>query len=580
MAKRKKNIVKKSNTLDLSKFNYEEIVRDAVRMQSAVQHIPAMVKEEIEKGWKQLPNVDPKRSPKSWFFDPLSLQYSLGYKDRKYSLTYDVIKRVVNQLPFLNAIINTRCAQVATFSEPYRTTRSLGYVIKHKDPDHPTTAAEVAFIKELESFIGNCGRLEKNPYSKVPRDDFETFIRKLVRDSLSFDSACIEIIPDNLGIPYEFYAVDASTIRIAADTSPISANSSYHQREGFIPEPGGRYNQMFQGHEYGQDVYKQDQVSYVQVLNGQIENVYSNKELAFGVRNPRTDVFMQGYGYGEVEMSITIITAMLNAEEYNRKFFQNGTSSKGILNMKGDSFSPEMLDAMKRQWAAQAQGVDNSHKTLFLQSSEGIEWIDLQKSNNEMEFAKWLEYLIKTLSGIYMIDPAELNFAIQGGVSQTPLFESSQEWKLKASKDKGLKPLLKFIAKLINKNIIDQIDDHFMLEFVGLDELSELEKHELLVEQIGSYLTLNEARRKLDLPELGEIADWPMNPTLFSAMTTLQQIKQMDQQMEQDQQAQQAPSSNSLPGGDPTVEDPGPQYAGNFGKTLLTTLDLKKFYKV
>ena len=541
-------------------LDYNEIIKAAVMAQQATQHIPAMVQQQIAKGWHQLPNTPPLRSPKSWFFDPLSLQYSLGYKDRRYSVTYDTLKRISQQLSIISAIINTRSAQVAQFAQPYRWTKSLGFIIRHKDPDHSTTPAELAFIKELEQFILNCGRSEKNPYSRVERDDFETFLRKIVRDTLTYDQCTFETIPDRIGLPFEFYATDASTIRFASDDRYVGVNSSYTQREGFVPSVPARFTGLYEGREYGTSTADGQRVQYVQIINGQIENIFGRNDLAFGVRNPRTDIYIQGYGYGELEQLITIVTAHLNAEEYNRKFFTQGSAPKGLLNMKGDNWTPEQLEAFRRHWMAQVSGVENSWKTPILQS-EGIEWIDLNKSNSEMEFGKWMEYLIKIACGVFLIDPAELNFDMHGGVQQTPLFESSQEWKLKASRDRGLKPLLRFIAKLLNKHLIDQIDDHFTLEFVGLDEMSEQEKHEMLVEQISSYMTLNEARRSLDLPDLPG-GDVPMNPVYMQALEAQGLSAGGDDK--DGFEGQDQPSAATPP------QNGEPQYTEHFGANPLT----------
>jgi hypothetical protein len=506
---------------DISKgFDMQQIVGQVMAMQAASHQIPVIAKE-MAKAWKQIPNTDASRSPKSWFHDPLSLQYSLGYKDRRFSLTYDTLKRIAGQLGIINAIINTRAAQVASFAAPYRWTKSLGFVVKHKDPDHKTTDAEIAFIKELESFIMRCGRSEKNPYARTERDDFEMFLRKIVRDSLIYDQCCFEVVPDGLGLPFEFWAVDSSTIRMAADDRYIGINNSYHDRTGFVPSMPARFANLYQGKEYGQAMAGDRPVAFVQVINGQIENVYASHELAFGVRNPRTDIYIQGYGYGELEQLITIVTAHLFAEEYNRKFFSQGSTPKGILNLKGDQYTPEQLEGFRRQWLSQVSGVENAWKTPILQS-EGLEWVDLAKTNIEMEFGKWIEYLIKITCGVYLIDPAEINFEIHGGQQQTPLFEASQEWKLKASRDRGLKPLLNFLAKLINRHVIEKIDDHFAFEFVGLDELSENEKHEMKVEQLSSYMTMNEIRRSMDLPDLPG-GDIPMNPVYVNAMKADQQ---------------------------------------------------------
>lgn len=560
------------NRIIKPQFDYSQIISEAVKAQVMTSQIMPQVRDEIEKGgWRQLPNAGAARSAKTWFADPLTLQYSLGYKDRRFSLTYDMLKKMASQLAIISAIVNTRCTQISSFAQPYRTSRDLGFTIKHKDSDHATTSAEKEHIKDLEKFIMNCGRDDPNPYGGGDkRDDLEDFLKKTVRDSLIFDQVCVEVVPDGLGMPYEFLAVDASTMRIASDDRYVGVNSSYHERGGFTPAVPGRFANLYEGRKYGNDEVTTatgEPISYVQLLNGQIDNVYGSSELIFGVRNPRTDIYVQGYGYGELEQLITIITAHLYAEEYNRKFFSQGSAPKGLLNLKGDNWTPEVLEDFQRQWQAQVAGNDNAWKTPVTQS-EGLEWIDLNKTNREMEFGQWMEYLIKITTGVFMIDPAELNFDLSGGVSQTPLFESSSEWKLKASRDRGLKPLLRFFAKMLNKNIIDKIDDHFTLEFTGLDEISEQEQHEMLMEQLAGYRTMNEVRRELDLPDLPH-GDMPMNPTYLDAVRLANETEQMAQQAEAGgelgAEGGEPQEEGELPGGDPMEVDEGPQYSDQFG---------------
>lgn len=973
----------------------------------------------------------PASGPKSVFFDPLSLQYALGYKDRRYALTFDLLQSLSMRLSIVAAIINTRIAQVSSFAQPYRNTKSLGYVIRHKSPDRMTTKSERKFIEQLEMFISCCGEPGKqNPYTRFQRDDFEGFIKKIVRDSLTWDQTCAEIVPRVGGIPFEFWAVDGSTIRIASADQHVDVSYSAHGRNTTSFLSPQRFQGLYEG-PYGvkrRFGNPEDTIQYVQVVNGAIENTFTAKELMWGIRNPRSDLrcfppetgvltggftekpiasievgdevvthtgnvrkvvetfvrpykgkiigiktrsskeivkctaqhpflvctsenlrhisdkesrlkwvaaeevkighyvavpkikvdakpyvldlstlladieheedadyvwltksfrkvvladrnedlarledltgvtakqirrslycpedycagtlaqiqqgcvdldidfssyltriprhiafdeefaficglwvaegsisndrfvnfsfhvketylvapikswcdkygigyseyvidnsrsfvihskilaqvfrklfgdhaekkhfpveimscsdpvkikFCEGYfigdgayamhkgvpniavrsasinlikqlecllntlghfvypheevpererdilgrmclcrttygfnlcgpvafkfdstlnfyagvkdnygkikgthylesenyfylrvtdvseseyegtvhnfevekdnsyvcryavhncnGYGlaEMEVLITVMTSMIYAEEFNTRAFSQGSHPKGILNFKGDNWTPEQLNAFRQAWTAQVQGIGGAWKTPITQS-EGLEWINLQVPNKDMEFNAWLEFLIKLCCGVYLIDPAEINFDLHGGVNQTPLFESSQEWKLKSSRDRGLKPLLRFIAKLINKHVIDILDDHFVFEFIGLDELSEQEKHEMLKEQIVSYMTLNEGRRSLDLPDLPN-GDVPMNPTYLQAVQMAQQAEQ--QAKAEEQQAQQA-QMQQMQGGQQGQQQVGPdgqpvqqqpiapeqtQYAGNFGKSL------------
>jgi hypothetical protein len=536
--------------------------------------IPALVHEQIMKG--KLDPAKPKRGPISMMNDPLSIQFAMGYKDRKYSLTYDTLKRIPQQLSLIAAILQTRCNQVASFAEPFRISKSLGFQIVHKNPSRQTTKGEREFIQSLEKFIYNCGADDPNPHSHVKRDDFESFLKKLVRDSLMYDQCCFEVVPDRRGQPYEFIAVDASTIRMWNDGDYENASSVVRQTQNYLHSTGVAHPHL--------NAYKTMKVrnpelgqlpAYVQIWNGQPRNYYNADELAFGVRNPRTDIYIQGYGYSELEQLITIITAHLYAEEYNRRFFMQGSAPKGILNFKGDNLTPDQLENFKRQWRANVEGVENSWRTPILQSEQGLEWINLHPSNQEMEYGQWIEYLIKITCAVFLIDPAELNFDLHGGVQQTPLFESSQEWKLKASRDRGLKPLLRFLAKMINDNIVSKIDDNYMFMFIGLDELSEQEKHQLRQEELASYKTLREIRNSLDLPAIQDdgTQDMVLNPVYLQA----KQIALQEAMQKQQQQAMGAAPGGGGAAPAPEGQAPqaqgaqpgqGPQYSDNFTKSL------------
>lgn len=540
--------------------SYNQIIEEVSQWKDMTKHIPAMISEDIAKSRYRPGNAA--HEIKSFTFDPLAIQYSMGFKDRKYSLSYDVLKRIPQQLSIIGAILQTRCNQVASFSVPYRNTKSLGFVIKHKTPGKLTTKGEREFIQDLERFIYNCGADRPNRHNiDVKRDDFETFLRKLVRDSMTYDQACFEVVPDNAGKPYEFLAVDASTIRLATQKSIFGPNNSWHNRPAAISNEflfGSRDNpyktmKLYQGTD------PNERPSFVQVINGQIENVYTGNEMAFGVRNPRTDIYMQNYGMSELEMLVSIITAHLYAEEYNRRSFMQGTAPKGMLVFKGDTMTSDQLEGFRRQWRGYMEGTENSWRTPVMQSEQGVEWVDLHRSNAEMEYSAWMEYLIKVTCGVFLIDPAELNFDLHGGVSQTPLFESSAEWKLKASRDRGLKPLLRFIAKMINDNIVSKIDDHFMFDFVGLDELTEQEKHELRKEQVASYMTLNEIRRAEDLPDV-DGGDLVLNPTYLQGMNMEKQWQQ------QEQQAQQAVAMGAQPGQPQPGQPPAQGQPGQDGQ--------------
>jgi Phage portal protein len=476
---------------------------------------------------------DPAKSaPKSHFIDPFALNTSVGYKDHRYSPSFEILKAIPGRLALISAILQTRCNQIAAFSTPFRMSKSVGFQIRHKDVSRHPTANERKFINELEDFVYNCGRKEPNKFYPKKRDSFEDLLKKIVRDSLVLDQVCIEVVPDRMGRPYEFLAVDASTIRLAAPGILDPEMKKDRQKESI--------DLRMDNFAKNKNEIDLKDPAYVQLVDGKVMNTYTYDELIFAIRNPSTDIRTQGYGKSELEMIINTITAHLYAEDYNRRAFSQGSLTQGILNFKGDVMTTEQLEAFKREWRDTVEGVSNAFRTPILQAEAGIEWINLRSSNREMEYGQWIEYLVKMVSAAYLIDPAELNFDLHGGTSNTPLFESSQEWKLKASRDKGLRPLLRFIAKIINDHIISKIDDNYVLTFEGLDELTEKEKHELRKEQVASYYTLNEIRAAEDRPPL-PYGDVVLNPTYMQAITVQQQAEQAAQQAGSNQQPGQQP---------------------------------------
>lgn len=450
--------------------------------------------------------------PKTWFSDPFALldQLGLGYRAAPSSISYDTLKHMAGQNTVLAAIHNTRATQVGNFCQLQPNPYSIGFRVRHKDHKRKLTRAEEEFALDTEQFLMRCGA-DRN----TTRDDFLTFVKKIVRDRLRYDQTNFEIVRKRNGKPHSFYAVDASTFRMKVN-----------RRRGGPQKP----------------VNVGKVPRYVQVINGAVVNEYTEDELAWGVSNPRTDIHVAGYGLSEEEQLITTVTAHLWAEEWNRKMFSQGATTKGILNIHGN-IPQQQLEAFKRQWITQVSGVMNAWRTPIL-NSEGLEWINLQPTNNEMGYSAWMEYLIKIACAIYLIDPAEINFDTRAGVGNQPMFMTTNEAQQKVSKDRGLQPLLRFFQGLINRYIIDSIDDHWLFEFKGLDAKTEEQAIELRLKEGQSYKTLNEVRREAEgLPPV-EDGDIVLNPTFIGYKS------------QKAMQAQQAAAMGGQPGGAPGQPPP------------------------
>ena len=438
--------------------------------------------------------------PKAFFIDPLEFNANLGYKDKPYSLSYMTLKRM-SKVPIINSIIKTRKTQVADFAEPQENKYSTGFIIRRKTrngEEVKMTAQDKKIAFGITEFLlrgGNVGAWSG--------DDFDTFVRKLVDDSLTYDQMTFEVIRNRRGQIESFIATDASTFRIADSYFAEDYNNDFFRRNG-----AAVWNRK---EDFGKkiDGYYP---SFVQVYNSAKVNEFYPWELCFGVRNPSTSIYSNGYGVSELEDLINVVTAMLWSDEYNRRFFSQGSVPKGLLRVKGTN-NEAALQQFRQQWQSMITGVMQAWKTPVVQAD--VDWIDLQHNNRDMEYSAWMEYLIKIACAVYTIDPTEIGWDISRGSGNSGLFEGSQSERLQHSKDKGLYPLLKFLQKKINKYIVEQINPDFELMFVGLNGMTIDEELDMDIKRMQNFATINEVREKYDMKPL-EGGDIPANSAFLS----------------------------------------------------------------
>lgn len=429
---------------------------------------------------------------KSVIIDPNEFKDSLGYKNKGSAMSYGILRRM-SHTPLVRAVVTTRQAQVSRHSAPQSNKFEPGFIIRKKQKFFAEEEAEITSkdrekMDYIARFLINGGE-DGNAWDG---DTFDTFLKKLVEDSLTMDQATFEVVRNNFGEPVEFLATDAATFRIA-DTYDQEGNENQLNREevkGYLPK-------------------------YVQLIDGSIVREYYPWELCFGIRNSSTNIHTNGYGRSELETLIQIVTWMLYSDTYNGNFFSQGAAPKGFLKVAGNVNSTRIQE-FRQQWQSMVAGVMNSWKVPIIES-EKMEWIDLQTKNTDMQFAQWQEYLLKVVCAVYKISPEELGFAVSsggasGGGGLGDGGGSGNDSKVKFSIDKGLKPLMKNIEFWINKWIINALDDEFEFAFVGLDIESEKDLVELNIKRASTYMGLKEARIKDGLsPEIDE-DDMILNP--------------------------------------------------------------------
>ena len=450
------------------------------------------------------------KDTKAFFIDPLEFNSYLGYKEKPFSLTYETLRRM-SKTPIINSIIKTRKNQVADFAEPQEDKYSTGFVVRRKPKegvlqemskeDKRTAWAITEFLMKG----GNVGQWDS--------DDFDTFIRKITEDSLTYDQMTFELIRNRRGQLESFIATDAATFRISDSYFEKDYDNPFFERNGSaVWNDRSDFGRKINGY------YPQ----YVQVYQNSKVNEFYPWELCFGIRNPSTNIHANGYGCSELEELINVVTSLLYGDEYNRRFFSQGSAPKGLLRIKGTN-NESALQQFKQQWQSMISGVMQSWKTPVVEAD--VDWIDLQKNNRDMEYSSWIEYLVKLACAVYNIDPIEIGWDIARSSGNGGMFEGSQADRLQHSKDKGLYPLLKFIQRKINKYIVEPINPDFEFVFMGLNGMTVSEELELDIKKITNFQTLNEIREKYDLKPVDD-GDVVLNSTYVQMRNAAQSREQ------------------------------------------------------
>lgn len=518
------------------------------------------VRHELIKAGLLTPGGNRENEMKASLSDPWSYNtMNYGYKEKYSYLDYTRARQVSYASPVLASVIATRQNHVASQSMPQRNKFQNGFKIRMRDADKKPSAAAKKKIKEFETFIVNCGFPETFDYTPdvKRRDNFETFLRKIVRDSLTYDQVNFEIVPRRNELPGQFMAVDAATIRLIPDRkerenlfagydNQTARTNQQNADQGFLAPTVMTPNSVPANHP-----------RYAQVVHGIVRATFDEWQMAFGVRNPRTDLLSQGYGFSEIEMLISTLTAHLNADTYNRRFFSQGSAIKGILTFEG-TVPPDQLEAFRRQWHQQVSGVTNAWKTpiMALGKDGKMNWTDLHQTNRDMEWGKYVEYLIKVICSVYQIDPVEIGFDISKqsmGTQGQGLGNSGDvQERIDISRDKGLIPLLRFISTLMNDYIIWRIDEDFEFEFpASRKEDEELDQAKKEVETIKN---INEIRAEYDmdpLPSLDEDEDFYKNPANYVQSSTFIQAIGVAQGLANPEPQGGMPGQPGADGGDP-----------------------------
>jgi len=398
----------------------------------------------------------------SVFLDPFSLFLGNQWLFRKNEVITFAELRKMALNPIIGSIVNTRLNQAAMFCKK-SSGYDYGYKITKNDGTGFINDSEKQIAQEISDFVLSAGIAggEKS---------LEMLVRKMLRDSLIIDQACAEIIYRRNGYPAYLVCVDGGTIRkLKTALNPKRSEST---------------------------------PIYAQVIDDIIVNTYTFDQLIYGIRNPSTNLQRAGYGQSELELLITTITTLLNAERYNSLALSQGGTQKGLLVIKGDIMTSE-FEAFKADFKRAIQNASNTWAPPIIRvgPTASVEWITLDRTNKDLEYSQMFEHIVKLATGVYQIHPEEVNWTIGSSGDANVSFNSGAKDRLQYSVDKGLRPLLRFLSNIVSMEIVEKINPEYRFEFAGLGT-PRVDEIDLRMKEVQNYKTINEVRGEAGMSQI------------------------------------------------------------------------------
>lgn len=341
-------------------------------------------------------------------------------------------------------------------------------------------------IKEVADFF-------KHPNQN--NETFRTLLDKMCEDLLVLDSVSLEKTRFPNGDIAELHFVDSATIRPVYD--------EYGNQDIEIALPVKDQD--------GENILP---VSYLQILNnsqyggpesGEIVAAWPKKDFIHFHMHPQGSMEGFGYGLSPLEGVMSVVSNLLNSDNFNSTYFEEGAFPPVILNIVGQ-MNQRDLETFKEYFYQELSG--QFHRPAIMASTQKSEVINLKDfTNRDMQFMEYTLWLAKMMCAAYEIAPDDI------GVTDTTGSKSVSEVQKDISNLKGYSSILDLFKQVFNQEIIwkDFGYDDLEFDWVALDNLDpDIESQNIDRALKNGTITINEARLSQGDTPYDSWADEPM----------------------------------------------------------------------
>jgi len=345
-----------------------------------------------------------------------------------------------------------------------------------------------------KEIIGKIENLFRYPNKN---DTFRTLLDKVLEDLLVLDVIAIEKTRYEDGTLAELYPIDAASIYPVFDqygNNDIEITLQTEEGPKTLP------------------------VSYVQKINssqfpgttasGEITAAWPSQDMMRFSMHPMSNIDSYGYGLSPLESVISVVSSILNADNYNGTYFEEGAFPPLILQLTS-SMSERDLSMMREYLYQELEG--HFHKPAVMASKNEMKVHNLKNaSNTDMQFMEYMKFMARLLAAAYGLSGQDIGLTDEVGSKNVA------ETQKDLSESKGYGSILHLLKEQFNMLIWKDMGyTHYEFDWVAEDNLNPTDAINVYKEGLGlGIFSFNEARRKFKQEPVPE--EWADKPMIYT----------------------------------------------------------------
>jgi hypothetical protein len=438
------------------------------------------------------------------------------YKAKTRLLPDDIIKQIRITDHLVATILRSRANMMALYGKLRADRFDIGVEVEIKPEFYKILTPEqydviTQRIKKFEQILLNCGHTEGlEQHEKTTLADY-FYINTY--NGNSFGRFATEIIYDRSAEPdsegnypfHRFRAIDVGSIYKAVRRAD---NAGDALRMGAI-----KALEAITGEKMNIDMAKlrEDKYAWIQIVDGQPRQAFSHDEMLVYNLFPSSDLEHHDYPVTPLDTIVSSVTTHISIDAYKKLYFQNGRASKGILVIRSDEVDQSVINNMKLEFNASINSVSNSFRTpIFgIGTTDEVVWTPLHNEGLSDGFEFMYDNISRIIMSAFNMSPDELPGYghLSRGTGSQSLSESSNEWKLTAARDTGLRPLILKWQTFLNQRLFPLIDPLLSkvctIKLAGLDAQSVEQENTRLQQNSALFMNFDELLSEVEKDGVG-----------------------------------------------------------------------------